>query len=214
MPHHRLQDRGPEKPVEITHQKLLLVEGSAMVSFFIALLEEINLADEVQVWDFGGKNQLPSSLRTLTTFAPNFHIVNSLGIVRDAEENPADAAFASVCGALEKANLSVPRHLNEVSNGRPTVTVFVVPDCEKPGMIETLCLEALHSEPVMPCVKQFFDCVHNHRSPAANLDKAKFFAYISTTSKPDLLLGQAARFGVIPLDNPVFNSLKQFLQML
>ena len=212
MPLYDLQDS--EKPMEIKCPKLLLVEGKSLGLFLLALLEKINLAEEIQVCNFGSKNHLSSGLRTLTKIIPNFHIVKSLGIVRDAEENPADAAFASVCGALKRANLSVPRHLNEVSNGRPTVTVFVVPDCENPGMIETLCLEALHSEPVIPCVEQFFDCVHNHRPPAANLDKAKFFAYISTTSKPDLLLGQAARYGFIPLDNPVFNSLKQFLEML
>ncbi len=199
-------------PALITRPKLLVVEGTDARVFFDVLLEQMDLADTVQTQDFGGVNELPSFLRTLPGTS-GFRQVTSLGIVRDAENN-AQSAFQSACGSLKKAGLSVPQQPMVVASGSPKVYVFVLPDCSSPGMLETLCLRSVETDPVMPCVAEYFECVEANGSLPNNLDKARLQAFLASRSRPGLSLRDATKAGYWPWDSPVFDPLKEFLRAL
>ncbi len=199
-------------PAPITRPKLLVVEGTDARVFFDVLLEQMGLADTVQTQDFGGVNELSSFLRTLPGTS-GFSQVTSLGIVRDAENN-AQSAFQSVCGSLRKAGLSVPQRPMVPASGSPGVSVFVLPDCTSPGMLETLCLQSLESDPIMPCVAEYFECVDVNGSLPNNMDKARLQALLASRSRPGLSLRDATKAGYWPWSSPVFDPLKQFLRAL
>ncbi len=128
------------------------------------------------------------------SIAPGFAAtVESIGIVRDAESNPR-GAFQSACSALRNAQLPVPPKPRAAAAGSPQVNVLILPDPATPGMLETLCLQAVAQDPVMPCVEEFFRCADQRGvSSPGNPWKARAHAFLSSRPKPDLLIGRQRR---------------------
>ena len=214
----------PNSPAAFTLQKLLLVEGHDARHFFKALLDHLGLANTIEIRNYGGISELPSYLKTLPAIS-GFGEVVSLGIIRDAESNAQDA-FKAVCQALENARsggpstphrerLSVPKAPINKTGGALGVSVFILPDCVSPGMLETVCLASVADDLAMPCVEQYFECLKGGRAPTpGNMSKARVQAYLSSRPKPGLLLGQAAHRGYFPWQSAVFEPIKEFLRAL
>jgi hypothetical protein len=206
-----LQLPGSRHP--ITYSKLLLVEGQDAFQFFKALLRYLRLLDEIEIRNFGGVDDLAEYLRTLTA-TPGFSDVTSLGIIQDAELS-LDTTFQSVCNSLRKAGFSEPQQLAVPVIGKPNVSVFILPDCSNPGMLETLCLQAVSSDPVMSCIDQYLQCVQDLAgTEPSNPSKAYLHTFLASRPEPGLLLGQAAHRNYLPWDSLAFNDVKQFIQTL
>ena len=83
------------EPNPFDQPRQLLVEGRAPQRFFSALLSDMKLTG-VQVQNYGGIGDLAAFLRTMQTDPSFTSQVAWLGIVRDAESDPAAVAFQSV----------------------------------------------------------------------------------------------------------------------
>jgi len=203
----------PQSRTALSYAKLLLVEGADAFYFFKPLLHAEKLLDQIEIRNFGSVTDLHHYLSLLKRI-DGFDRVNSLGIVRDAEDN-AHSAFLNVCRSLEHAGLAAPTAPAVTANGLPNVTVFILPDCKNPGMLETLCLSAVKSDRVMPCIEKFFRCVQRQGMPMPNNQyKAQAHAFLATRPVPDLQLGEAAASGFWCFGDPAFDQLKQFLRAL
>lgn len=159
--------------------KLLLVEGDDEVNFFSALMKELNL-ENIQVRDVGGKSKFRARLKAVTQ-SSDYQAVVSVGIVRDADENPK-ATFDSICGALQAAKLPFPeKPLRPVVKDGLRVVVMILPDGETPGMLEDLCLESVKEDPAMPCVDEYFRCLENRLADLpGNMAKARVRAFLAS----------------------------------
>jgi hypothetical protein len=202
----------PSTPQALSKPKLLIGEGKEEVDFFTAFLTHLNITN-VQVEQYGGKQGLPSYLRTLVV-RPGYLNVVSLGITRDAD-NSAQSAFQSVCSSLNRASLPVPSRPGEIVGDSPQVSIMILPDGQNSGMLEDLCLTAIETDPVLQCVDEYFDCVYrtSGRKPN-NMAKARVHTWLASQLEPDKRLGEAAKAGYLPWDSPGFDSFKQFLQAL
>ena len=78
--------------------KILLVEGNDPRNFFEAFVRHLSI-DNIQIQNFGGITQLRDFLEGLVG-ATGFRVVESIGIVRDAETS-AESAFQSVQSSLK-----------------------------------------------------------------------------------------------------------------
>lgn len=198
---------------QIAAAKQLLAEGRDAEKFLQALIRTIG-RDDLQVQNYGGVDELHGFLKALVRTREFREKVNSLGIIRDAERDPA-AAFQSVCGALRNAELPVPPRPETTAGRTLRVSVLILPRADQPGMLETICLEAIADQPVMKCIEEFFACVQKTGgSLPANLDKAKVHAFLSSRERPHLTFGQSAEAGYWPFVAPVFDPLKDFLRGL
>jgi hypothetical protein len=216
---------------EITKQKLLLGEGKDEVAFFRAILVHLKLED-VQVMEYQGKHGMLAGITAIVKL-PGFNEVESIGITRDADyfdnlaatlipENrsigEAQAAFDSVCSTLRNAevNLPIPHAVIHKTTGekKPSVCVFILPDCIQPGMLEDLCLQSLTGSFNLQCINEYFNCVAqnvNRIHPIHKKSKAMIRAWLACQEEPDLVLGQAAEKGYWNFENPAFDKLKQFI---
>ena len=147
------------KPTEIKSAIQLLVEGNDQRNFFEAFIDHLSL-ENIQIQNFGGVNQLRDFLEGLVSATGFRQIVHSLGIVRDAETS-AGRAFQSVQSSLKNAELPVPDSLTERTETSPAVTVLILPDDNRPGMLETLLCESFTDTSVDHCIDDFFTCVEN-----------------------------------------------------
>ena len=201
-------------PVGISKPKQLLVEGKDGERFFIALLKRLDVQD-MQIQNFGAVSELSPFLRTLKLI-PGFGAVASIGIIRDAEANPT-SAFESVCGGLRGAELPVPSSPEGSAGTRPRTRILILPDSSTVGMLETLCLRSVVSDPAMRCVHEYLACLEQRLATdqrPRNNDKASIQAFLASRRDLKRLLGEAADAGIWPWEDAAFDHVKQFLQRL
>ena len=166
----------------------------------------------VQIQNFGGVRELREFLAALAAEPEFDDVVERLGIVRDAETD-ADGALESVQNSLRNAGLPAPERPEDLTQGRhPAVSVLILPGGGRTGMLETLVCESFAGDPVDRCIDRFFDCVGH--TVLRNPDKARAFAYLTTTPMPRHSVGVAARRGQWNLDHPAFSGVRRFLDEL
>ncbi len=197
--------------IVIEKPKQLLVEGAVPKAFFEALLAHLHLQD-IQLQNYGGINELKGFLKALS-ITPGFNdenlTVTKLAIIRDAETD-FNAAMASVNSALQHAHLTEPN----TSNSTLRISVYILPDHQNAGMLETLCLASVNSKPELKCVAEYINCLTTLGIVLPNPTKSQTAAYLATTPRPDFGVGHAARAKYWDWDHPTFEALKSFLKSL
>ena len=191
----------------------LLVEGNDQRNFFDVVIDQLSLSN-IQIQNFGGVDELKGFLRGFVAM-PKFPMVQSLGIVRDAEKT-AKGAFDSVQSSLSSAGLPVPAKPGKRTTGsNPAVTTLILPDETRQGMLETLLCDSFAGLPVEQCIDGFFNCLQGVPGMLVNKsDKARARAYILTKPEPHVSVGVAAQKGYWDLGHNVFSNLQNFLQQL
>jgi hypothetical protein len=180
--------------------------------FLTSLVASLNL-DDVQVDEYGGKHKLKHYLAELNK-RPGFDRVRSVGVTRDADLDVA-GAFASVRGLLLANGFTPPDSPGEVKDGLLNVGVFILPDNNRAGMLEDLCLDAVREDPALACVDEFLTCIETRaaRRPG-NFPKARLQSWLASQIEPGKRLGEAAQAGYWPWGSPAFEPLRQFVQLL
>ena len=204
-----MQDLGDAEEIEIESNVQLIVEGKDQVRFSKALLRHLGYTG-VQIHDFGGVSQLRGFLGGFVA-SDGYKRVERIGVIRDAEAS-AESAFQSVQNALKTVGLSVPDQPEESAGNNPSVSVLILPGSGQSGMLETLLCESLADEPVSQCIDEFFQCVGE--TSIKNMDKARAFAYLTTTSEPRHSVGVAALRGQWDLEHAAFETVRRFLEEL
>ncbi len=236
--------------------RLLLVEGSDDKQFFNRLISHMQSKTDApfdlsryKIRKFGGKDKLGKYLYELVQY-PNFSTVEKIWIVRDADYNGKESvrergaplrALDSVNGAIQQAytrssqNLEPPELQGFMmpTESKPSFSLLVLPDGDQDteGTLETLLLEVLANDPMMPCVDDYFRCVKKNRPESAVAINREDKSRLSVLLSGKLILRDAARSkdatGELPrymynmkwwddrvFDDPVFDDTKNFLTQL
>jgi hypothetical protein len=167
-------------PVSINKPKLLLVEGKDELNLFNELLEELDLINDIQVIEVGGKEKFATDLPALP-LRSGFSVVSSIGIVRDADNDP-EAAFRSILGILKNMHFPEPTAPLQTIAGSPSITIMIVPDIDSTGMIEDVCLASVAEDIAMDCVNQYFECLQAHQRilDENDIPKARVRAFLAS----------------------------------
>jgi len=205
-----------KKNIRLESDRVLAVEGKDECNFFEALIkyEKIN---EVQIIDIGGKDKFKIEFPLLINLE-GFTGVHTLGFIRDAEENQAGSAFASICDTLKHNGFPAPDTINSICNEQNIrIGIFIMPNNIDRGMLEDLCLESVRNQPVFKCVNDYIECClqrleENEKN--INISKAKVQAYLSVRKPIVNSLGVAAIKGYWNVGNDCFSDIKQFLHNL
>lgn len=205
-------------PLQIGSDLILLHEGTADLKVLGALMRHATI-EGYQPIEVGGHSKLRALLKALV-LTPHFkspvpgfeHPVRAVAVVLDAETD-ASATFQSVRDALIAAGLPVPGASGGIAEGSLKVGVFLVPDNQSAGKIETLCLESVRDDPAWSCLDVFFSCVSERGGVMPeNIDKARAQAFLATRANPALPVGLAAEEGYWRFDTAAFQSLVTFLR--
>lgn len=213
-----MSSRRLDKFEEIQKKKQLLVEGATPKHFFSAWLKSLGLLEGVQVQNFGGFGELDGFLRAFAQQQAFKEVVDSVGIVRDAEDQIAEDAFKSVCSSLQHAKLGRPEKIGGFSAGLPRTGVFILPNCCDPGMLETICWSALEGDPKnkahLECINSHLGCLGAAGIRPKNLTKAKIWTYLSGLAEFDPQVGRAAHNSKFDWQSPALAPLADFLRAL
>ncbi len=193
----------------IDKTKILAVEGKDEISFFQALLRKLQI-DDVQLLDFGGKGKFDLKIKAIPNIT-GFRNVVSFGLIRDADDNPAQSAFDSIAMSLKKSNLPVPKIINDFSDTNPKIGIFVMPNNKDSGMLEDLCLNSITDLPVNRCIDDFINC--NNEKPK-NESKSRIQCFLALQNPIANSLGLGALKGHWNFESTTFDDLKLFLQKM
>ena len=199
----------------ITSDWLLLVEGKDEVNLFEELMKHCFDAEPtVQVIDAGGVRKFPNRLRAIQAACRARPTLRSIGVVRDAD-NDAAGAFRSVCDHVRNTDYEPPAVHGELSDATPSIGVFIVPNGEEPGAIETLCRRSKEGDAAAACVDEFLNCLDEHAAMrSTNVDKSFAHAYLAAMQDPVARVGEGAMQGAWNFDSPAFAELSGFLREL
>ncbi len=193
---------------------LLLVEGKEDENFFRKMAKDEGI-EGIEVKSYDGKPRLRRFLKA-TTFAREFSVVKSIGIVRDADTSQVDA-MKSVTGAIAATGkLALPGELGAdgIAAANPAVGMLVLPGSGRPGMLETLLRDSLEGNRIVPCIDAFMACSEELGIEISRPDKMFVHSYIATQPKPHVSVGVAAQMKYWDLGHAVFDEVRRFLHEL
>ena len=206
----------PQRRITLEEDLLLLVEGRDEVGLFNGLIKNCLQGNksQIQVLDAGGKEKFKDNIETIRTLALKRPTLRSVGIIRDADDNP-QGSFDSVCNSLRNVGYEPPAAHAEFSNATPSIGVFIVPDGSQPGAIETLCRRSVEGEDAAKCADEYMECLKTHDAlQSKNADKTFTHAYLAAMEDPVARVGEGAQQGVWNFQSPAFGALSQFVRDL
>ena len=181
-----------------------------------ALAKEPKFANEIQVLDFGGNDELRNFLVTLQNM-DGFERVKSIAVIRDAESDFSKAC-REVTTAFKQAGFAVAGHCGEwVHAGELSVGYMLFPLNEKEGTLEDLCLHILseqQGDKVLTTVDDFLKTmeVENERRYSRR-HKNRLHTYLASSDAfVTMPIGLAAKAGAFDWKSNVLEPLKLFLR--
>lgn len=205
-----------QESLKIQADRLLLVEGKDEENLLGRLIEDCLNDDgqDIQIVAVGSKSKFRSSLMAIKIDAQSRPTLRSIGIIRDADDNPK-GSFDSICNSLRRVGYEPPSNHAEFSDATPSIGVFIVPDGSQPGAIETLCRHSLEGEEAAKCADEYMECLKTHNAlQSKNEDKTFAHAYLAAMEDPVARVGEGALQGVWDFQSPAFGALSQFVRDL
>jgi len=205
------QDTKKQYMKNITHKKVLAVEGKDECNFFKALLDDMGIT-EYQIYDIGGKQEFKTKIPALVkTSDLDFDKVEVFAIIRDADDNH-EGAFKSISSIVKKAGLKEPLKVDTFGDGNPKVGIFIMPGNSENGMLEDLCLQTVEDKPVMKHVDHYIDCVQKIEDGPKIIAKAKAQVYLASKPVTVYSVGLGAQKKYWDFTSNTLNDLKEFLE--
>jgi hypothetical protein len=201
---------------KIEKNKVLLVEGMDEVNVLNQFFKAIPLVYAIQIIPYLNIPEFDNFMRAFRK-RQNYSIVESIGILRDADEN-AEAAFQSVQDALVKAEFEKPEEPLKSYGSKPKISVMILPDNKNKGALESLLLQTVEKKDEIICVEKFIECLKEKQllksEFTSRIAKAKLHAYIASKEEPGLKIGEASKANYWDFNSPAFDQIISFLQML
>ena len=212
----------------IWKEHLILCEGRDAENFLIHYLNSKELSDQpmfandFQVVDFGGNEDLPKFLESVRTYNGYDEVV-SLLVIRDAERR-AESAKQSIQSAFQNAGLPVPEcpcqwKEGQQENRRLKTGFLLFPTCDSSiteGTLEDFCLQILSEEKgnvILTAIEEFMLSLHEEYGREFPHEfKTKLHTYFSVTDNyVSMKIGEAAQSGAFNWNSPKLEPLKNFL---
>jgi hypothetical protein len=195
--------------------QVLVVEGYSDLLFYAELLEVLGKHGKVFIQHFNGRSDLGTKLETFLT--PQLLATKrAFGVIVDADAN-------GVGTAVELTTLLTRLTGQGVMSGawtanEPRIGLFVTPDGNSNGEIETLVWRAWSNDHAnaqfRQCIDDFVVCMANAGLKAHSPDKGLVSALLAIRNDEDPRLGPGARANVFDFDRPEYAQLKEFLTAL
>lgn len=208
---------------------LIFCEGIDEKNFLInwlnseALADEPGFANDIQVLDFGGNDDLPNGLASYRRM-DRFDEVRHLMIIRDAEQDVGQA-IRDVQSALRKNGFQAPEspcHWVYDSENDLKIGFLLFPTCDAdptPGMLEDLCLEILAEPDAGICMCEIDSLLPRLEAKRgrglSHEPKTRLHAYFAVSDDyVGLKVGESAKAGAFDHGSARLEPLKEFVRSM
>ncbi|BBB91076.1 MAG TPA: hypothetical protein PKA28_10940 [Methylomusa anaerophila] len=203
---------------KILKENAILAEGIDIMWFCIWACRTYQL-ENIQVFDFGGINQLATYLE-IFSLRPDYNKIKSIVVIRDAETD-ASAAIKSVQKSLSQVSLESPSYPYKFTTRNPKIALAILPGenvdgderTYKNGTLEDLCMSITKEpEATINCVETFLEEAQKCGCKLTHIHKSKLHAYLSI--KKDYVgmkIGEAAKANAWDWEHVNMRKLKDLL---
>lgn len=176
--------RNPSSPKPL----VLLVEGPDDKHVVMHLCRGTELEDKFDIQDKGGKDPLISAIRNEVRVSGR----RAVGILLDAD-NDVQSRWGAVVHALSRAQVTAPTSPNRsgtIIKAKPLVGVWLMPNNEKPGELETFVASLIpHDDPVWPKSKEYIDRIpeSDRKFSQDKTLRAQVHAWLAARERPRMM---------------------------
>lgn len=200
------------KPNIKDFDRVLCVEGYSDLLFYAEFLEDLG-KQGVYIASFNGKADLIAQLEALIT--PQLLMEKTrIGVIMDADREPA-GTFTRFHNALTRLTGQTVPAAGAWTDGNPRIGLFVTPDANTQGEIETLVWRAWAADEgnadERKCIETFTGCMQTAGHSAKSPDKGLLAALLAIRNDEDPRLGPGARARVFDFTKAEFALLRAFL---
>ncbi len=166
---------------------LIYTEGKSDRNFLDRYLNFLKCEDRFDIFDIEGKDKLilGEFPEIIEKILKNKHqTYKQVCIIFDAdkkESQESDAGFDNklehICEKLKEKGIDFPRE-----------QIFLFPNNQDDGDLETLLLKIANQEEFINCFESYLDCIKKkeHYKPIKNIRKSKWYAYLEVLGLEDL----------------------------
>ena len=195
--------------------RIFLAEGASEAYFLNKLLEKLGRsADEYVVFCYGGNNGLPAALKSLSS-NEIFSEVTKIGVMTDADDN-SEIVRESVLNEFRKIGyIDSKTEMNEGlarHDGR-TLGVFVTPEGNSVGRIETMIMNEISGKNEILCINQLRQCLEEKAGNSLT-DKAICQIFISIKKDNLCGVGRAFDMGIFDINDPAYDAAVSFFSSI
>ena len=206
-----------EEPFRFDGPIYVLCEGPADVRLVTRLIERENLQG-FSVNFAKGYQGFARHVKALRV-SPDWRKLSHLLIIGDNDVTPT-RRWDNACEALAGEGLPVPENQGDIVDGTPSTGIFMVPEADTEGALETLLVRAiLRAHPdLRACLQQLDGCPATDCETwdAVKRAKMQFQTAVAIKCRDDPSAGAAhiwsKTHNPIPAASPVFDELAQFLR--
>lgn len=195
-------DENHRAPLNPNYPHLLLVEGKEGGWLYEMACRFAGVEGKIEIRSVGENSGTAFGRTVRVLKAVGLHL-QTIAIIRDAEENPA-GAWQSACDCLERAGLPRPIQSGKLTTQSSGIqcAALIVPDANTPGSMETVCWASLDGQEIKPlitCVEDFLLCAWDgdqaiKPSTKALMDKARIRALLAVGASTPRLVKPDKRF--------------------
>jgi hypothetical protein len=193
--------------ITITHDLVIICEGTADKNFLEKLISERNLPhfDVMCAEGIGKVSKVLMGLRA----SPAFSNIKAIIIVADSGDSPKSTIKLIRKHIKDAKNYSLPAEPLKLSEGTPKIGILLIPGPDQAGGLESLCFEALVGRKTwLPAEIDNFLGLPNINAlnwPAEKLAKAKFATAVAATFKRDPSRAVSWAFRKTPRQAPLLS---------
>lgn len=194
--------------------RVLIVEGQDDKHVVRHLCSRQNYEPNFDIWDTNGYEGIKEDTYGYVQ-SSRCHI---LGIVADANDNPADR-WRSISDVLEGVGITAPPIIEShgvIIEGKTRVGIWLMPDNHAQGELEDFVIEMIpEGDPVWPLAQKYVESIDEcDRKFADNkISTAYLYAWLATREEPPRM-GAAIGIGDLRADGPLATSFVNWLREL
>ncbi|WP_199490232.1 DUF3226 domain-containing protein [Helicobacter pylori] len=171
---------------------LIYTEGKSDRNFLVWYLNFLKYKDHFDIFDIEGKDKLISDefLEEIDKILKNKHqTYKQVCIIFDADKKESqerdagfDNKFEHICKELKEKRIDFPRE-----------QIFLFPNNQNDGDLETLLLKIANHDKLIKCFEKYLKCIEckcigikEHCKPIKNIRKNMLYAYLEAFGLEDL----------------------------
>ncbi|BAW38071.1 uncharacterized protein HPF21_0867 [Helicobacter pylori] len=190
---------------------LIYTEGKSDRNFLGWYLSFLKYKDHFDIFDIEGKDKLISDefLEKIDKILKNKHqTYKQVCIIFDADKKESQESDVGFDNKLEH----ICKELKEKRIDFPREQIFLFPNNQDDGDLETLLLEIANHKEFINCFESYLDCIKKkeHYKPIKNIRKSKWYAYLEVLGLEDLY----TKKNIFDIEGKVKNEYKEDYEKL
>ncbi len=194
----------------IQTESIVLCEGEDDRRFLEGVFRKLKKGN-IDAVAVGGKSKLLSTIQGFRAIKGQ-EKVKKLLILRDCDNDPMEEIISEINDVLDVAGLEKITKPGVFTTGKPQVALYVLPDNQNRGCLDTLCMNAIRKARNTTCLDEYLECIQNEVDEEMSDKSALAIWVVTHLNMKDYTKAVTANH--IPLKSKLFTPLLDIIKSM